>query len=200
VINPSSFPSLDKRGEGRVKQKEETAMATKKSIWILIGMVVITAWLLGSVTQAGAQTYTMKCRNTGHFPKLHMIEVGDVPGHIVLVGETAGVMSCDDGSVPTYSGKFMGDLTKGSGKSQGYGVVTFEDGSTQWFNFQQTITPDPDGKTASWEGTGEYLNGTGRFEGIQGSVTFTGKRLALFPGVGAQFYTDNTNNYTLPSK
>ena len=31
-------------------------MATRKSLWILIGMIVIMAWLLGSVTQAGAQT------------------------------------------------------------------------------------------------------------------------------------------------
>jgi hypothetical protein len=30
-------------------------------IWILFGILMIAAWLLGSVTQAGAQTYTMKC-------------------------------------------------------------------------------------------------------------------------------------------
>ena len=43
-------------------------MTTKKSIyiWILFGILIIAAWLLGSVTQAGAQTYTMKCRQTGH--------------------------------------------------------------------------------------------------------------------------------------
>ena len=64
-------------------------MATKKSIniWILFGILIIAAWLLGSATQAGAQTYTVKCRETGHFPKVHVIEVGDVPGHILYVGE-----------------------------------------------------------------------------------------------------------------
>jgi hypothetical protein len=175
-------------------------MATKKSIWILFGILIIAAWLLGPATQAGAETYTVKCRQTGHFPKVHIIEVGDVPGHILFVGENASVWSCDDGSVATGGSKFMGEVTQGSGNAQGYTVATYEDGSTQWSRFQQTITPDPNGKTASWEGTAEYIKGTGRFEGIQGSFPWTGKRFAPLPGAGAQFYTDYTSTYTLPSK
>jgi hypothetical protein len=176
-------------------------MATKKSMWILIGMAVIMAWILGSVTQAGAQTYTLKCRSTGHFPKMHIIEVGDVPGHILLVAEGAGVYSCDDGSVATGSSKSMAEFTKGSGKTQSYyEVLTFEDGSTYWTKAQFNITPAPDGETGIWEGTIEYIKGTGRFEGIQGGGTFTGKRLAPVPGAGAQYYFDTTGTYTLPSK
>ena len=177
-------------------------MATRKStnIWILFGILIIAAWILGSATQAGAQTYTVKCRETGHVPKMHIIEVADVPGHILLVGETATVLSCDDGSVATISGKFTADMTKGSGKNQGYGLVTYEDGSTKWYKFQNTVTPDPNGKTASWEGTMEYIKGTGRFEGIQGSGSITGKRLVSMPGAGAQFYADFAITYTLPSK
>ncbi|MGD0626371.1 MAG: hypothetical protein ABSB32_16830 [Thermodesulfobacteriota bacterium] len=177
-------------------------MATKRSIhiWILFGILIIAAWLLGSVTQAGAQTYTLKCRETGHMPKVHVIEVGDVSGHILGVGEMAGVQSCDDGSVATNSSKWMTDLTKGSGKSQSYGLATYEDGSTTWSKGINTVTANPDGKTARWEGTFEYIKGTGRFEGIQGSGSWTGKRLLPMPGAGAQYYLDYTITYTLPSK
>ena len=175
-------------------------MATKKSIWIFIGMIVIMAWLLGSVTQAGAQTYTVKCRETGYFPKMHIIEVGDVPGHILLVGESAAVQSCDDGRVGTTSGKFTTDLTQGSGISQGYKLTTYEDGSTTWAKYQVTVTPNPGGKTSRYEGTFEYIKGTGRFEGIQGGGTSTGKRLAPQPGSGTQSLVDTTTTYTLPSK
>jgi hypothetical protein len=175
-------------------------MTTKKSIWIMIGILIIAAWLLGSVTQAGAQTYTVKCRTTGHLPKVNVIEVGDVPGHIVLVSELAGVQPCDDGSVATISTKAMGDYIKGSGKSPSYSLATHEDGSTTWAKSETTVTADPDGKTARWEGTFEYIKGTGRFQGIQGRGTYTGKRLALLPGVGAQWYYDSTITYTLPSK
>ncbi len=175
-------------------------MATRKSIWILFGILIIAAWLFGSATQVWAQTYTVKCRETGHFPKMHVIEVGDVPGHILVVGESAGVCSCDDGSVATGSTKSMGDFTKGSGKAQSYEVFTFEDGSTYWTKAQNNVKPGPDGKAAIWEGTMEYIKGTGRFEGIQGGGTFTGKRLVPVPGAGAQYYWDSTGTYTLPSK
>jgi hypothetical protein len=175
-------------------------MATKKSIWILIGMIVITAWTLGSATQASAQTYTVKCRDTGQLAKVHIIEVGDVPGHILGVGEGAGVLSCDDGSVATTSVKSMSDYTKGSGKTHLYELATYEDGSTTWTKGEFTVNPNPDGKTARWEGTFEYIKGTGRFEGIQGSGTFTGKRFAPVPGMATQHFSDITGTYTLPSK
>ena len=150
-------------------------MARKKSTWVLFGILVISAWLLGSAMQAGAQTYTVKCREAGHSVKGHVIEVGDLPGHIVFVGENAGVLSCDDGSVATISGKSMGDMTKGSGEARGYWLATHEDGSTTWAKFQYTATANPDGKTTGLEGTIEYIKGTGRFEGIQGGGTWTGK-------------------------
>ncbi len=175
-------------------------MATRKSIWILFGILIIAAWVLGSVTQAGAQTYTLKCRSTGHFPKINIIEVGDVPGHNLLVGESAAMQSYDDGSVATYSGKIMAEFSKGSGKAQVYAMSTFEDGSTLWTKEETTIIANPDGKTSRWEGTFEYIKGTGRFEGIKGGGTYTGKRFAPVPGVGAQFYADYTGTYTLPSK
>jgi hypothetical protein len=184
-----------------IKQKGGNTHGYKKVHLYLdsFGILIIAAWLIGSVTQAGAQTYTVKYREPGHFPKVHIIEVGDVPGHILLVGESAGVQPCDDGSVATISGKFTTDLTQGSGKSQSYEVATYEDGSTIWTKIQNTITPNPDGKTSRWEGTFEYIKGTGQFEGIKGGATFTGKRLAPVPGAGAQYYSDSTSTYTLPS-
>ncbi len=174
-------------------------MATRKSIWILIGMIVIMAWVFGSVTQAGTQTYTLKCRETGHSVQVHAIEVGDMPGHMVYVGENAGVQSCEDGSIRTTSSKYTTDITKGSGISQGYSLATHEDGSTLWDKYQVSITPPTEGKTAMWEATGEFTKGTGQFEGIQGGRTFTGKRIGP-PGAGAQYYTDSIITYTLPSK
>jgi hypothetical protein len=178
-------------------------MATRKSIniWIIIGILTIAAWLLGFVTSAGAQTYTVKCRSAGYFPKMHIIEVGDVPAHILLLAESAAVLSCDDGRVATGFSKNMAEFTKGSGKShQWYEVFTFEEGSTYWIKAQFNIRPAADGKTGIWEGTFEYVKGTGRFEGIKGGGTYTGKRFAPVPGGGSQFYVDYTGTYTLPSK
>ena len=147
------------------------------------------------------QTYTMKCRDAGYAAKMNVIEVDDVPGHIIGVGEFPGVLSCDDGSVATTSTKDMFDYIKGSGRFHGYSVATFEDGCILCIRYQGTATPSADGKTGLWKSTtGEFIKGTGRLEGIQGSGTLTGKRLAAVTGSGAQYYTDWTFTYTLPSK
>jgi hypothetical protein len=110
------------------------------------------------------------------------------------------VLSCDDGSVATTSNKPIFDYIKGNGKYQSYWVATYEDGSTSWIRLQGTATLDADRKTTWWEGTSEFIKGTGRFEGIQGSGTSTGKRFSALPGAGAQYYIDWTFTYTLPSK
>jgi hypothetical protein len=174
-------------------------MATRRSIWILIGMIVITAWLLGSVTQVGAESFTVKARQIQHTTKAHIIEVGDVPGHILAAYEAAGLVFSEDGEVATLSGRGMIDYTHGSGTAQGYNLHTYEDGSTTWAKWRGTATAAPDGKT-SLEGTWEYIKGTGRFEGIRGGETFTGKRFAPVPGMATQHYSDITGTYTLPSK
>ena len=135
-----------------------------------------------------------------HLVTAHQIEVSDVPGHLIGVGDVAGVMSCDDGSIATTSTKFMTDQTKGSGKAQYYWMVTYEDGATTWSKGINTLTSTPDGKTVRWEFTGEYIMGTGRFQGIKGSESGAGKRLTPTPGPGAQYYIDATSTYTLPSK
>ena len=63
------------------------------------------------------------------------------------------------------------------------------------------------------KGTGEYVKGTGRFEGIQGSISFTGRGFTpSFNESGSiddrrkeygntdDFYLDVTATYTLPSR
>jgi hypothetical protein len=139
---------------------------------------------------------THKSRETGHMFNLQIIEVGDVPGHIILVAEQAGVISRDDGVVATSSVKIMADFTNGNGKAQGYAVSTFEDGSTVWVKFQSTVTANPGGGNRN-EGTAEIIKGTGQYEGIQGSMSLTGK---TFPGAVIQYLSDGIATYTLPSK
>jgi len=167
--------------------------------WRFLGILVVATWLLGSATQAGAETFTMKARQSHHNTKVHAIEVGDVPGHILIVWEQGGLAFIEGGQVTTASSKGMSDYTEGRGQFQGYNLYTFEDGSTIWSNVRGTATPAPDGKTTWYEGTFEYIKGTGRFEGIQGGGSFTGKRVGP-PVAGAEVYTDHTGTYTLPSR
>ena len=180
-------------------------MATRKmkiTLWGFIGILVIAAWLLGSVTQTGAED--MKYRIVGQFAKAEILPVGDVEGHIFGMFEVRG-LNFTNGEVAIYSGWAMCDLIKGKGPCQGYYMNTYGDGSTTVSKNQFIGTLAPDGKTGLYEdGKGEYIKGTGRFEGIKGSMSFTGKRITpISPGLKetrGDFIVEGTATYTLPRK
>ena len=119
----------------------------------LIGILCLTTCLLISVLQVGAET--SKSRLVYRLAKVEMMEVGDAPGHVMGVMELRG-LSFENGEVGTYSGLITIDYTSGSGKHEGYGVVTFEDGSTQVTKSQGTTKASEGGKISLFEGTFTY--------------------------------------------
>ena len=177
-------------------------MITKKFIWIFIGILVIMAWLLGSVTQTLAET--KKYRLVAQFSKVEFMPVGDVEGHFLGVLEFRGLVFVD-GEVGVCVGWTQVDLIKGIGPAQGYYKVTYEDGSTTTTKHHFTAKIAPDGKTGLYEdGKGEFMMGTGRFAGIKGTDSYTGKRfLPISAGLKearGDFICEGTMTYTLPSK
>lgn len=103
-----------------------------------------------------------------------VVVVGDVPNH-----ELSQEMSIADikYSNPDFKIKnewtyIHSDTIDGTGKQTGYYFDTHEDGSTTYGNFQGTVktTTQGDGSWESvWEGTFQYLGGSGKFKNIKGS-------------------------------
>jgi hypothetical protein len=183
-------------------KKEETIMATKKFMWVLFGILVISAWVLGSAIQAGAET--MKCKTSGNSVKREVMPIPDVEGHTIVMGMRDGLAFFEDGEVGTYKNFTIADVIAGKGVlTQGYQLFTFLDGSTIITSFRQPQEPDPEGKF-SWlikSSTGEIQRGTGRFEGIKGSISCTGKQFKPEKGdLTGKSASDCTFTYTLPSK
>ncbi len=177
-------------------------MTTRKSMMIFIGILLIGGFLLGSVTQSLAET--KKYRLVAQFSKAEYLPVGDVEGHILAIFELRGLVFVD-GEVGVYVGWTQVDLIKGIGPAQGYHKITYEDGSTTTTKFQFAAKIAPDGKTGLYEdGKGQFIMGTGRFAGIKGGDSFTGKRfLPISAGLKearGDFIVDGTMTYTLPSK
>ena len=170
-------------------------MRTKLHFTIVAAAILA---LFMCVSLAGAET--AKGRTVYHFFKVERIEVGDLPGHVIGVADGRGLTSFDTGEVATFLGKLMFDYTNGSGPFQSYNIFTFEDGSTKIFKAQGSTTPLPSG-VSTFQATYTYIKGTGRFEGIQGTGSFMGKRTApLSPGGPTESYLDLTETYTLPGR
>jgi hypothetical protein len=167
-----------------------------RSWFAILAVIILAAFTIA--VQAGADT--VKGRYVYHFFKVERIEVGDVPGHVVGVADGRGLVSYDTGEVATELTKLLFDYTNGSGPFQAYNLLTYEDGSTKISKVQGRTTAQASG-VSTFGGTYTFIKGTGRFEGIQGTASFTGKRTApLTPGGPAECYLDFTETYTLPPR
>ena len=176
-------------------------MATKKSMWVLFGILAISAWVLGSAIQAGAET--LKCKTSGNAVKMERISIPDVEGHTMNLMMRDGLAFFEDGEVVAYKSFSTWDGISGKrGRAQGYLLFPFVDGSTIITSFHQLLEADPEGKVAYYtKSTGEILKGTGRFEGIKGSLSGTGKQFKPEKGeLTGKATSDYTFTYTLPSK
>jgi hypothetical protein len=168
-------------------------MATKKIIWVLLGILVISAWVLGSAIQAGAETmnykfYTWVIKN-------EKVPVTDVEGHIVGLQVRGSFYVFENGEVATVDAIVTRDLVKGTGPIMQYVTMKFADGSIIMIKSQGTVG----GIGAGW--TSEIIKGTGRFVGIKGTQSAKVKFLPVEKGeAGPKGYGEGTITYTLPSK
>ncbi len=174
-------------------------MATRKSRWILLGTLVISAWVLGSTIQAGAET--MKFKVYTYVTKGEVAMVGDVEGHALGLFVRRAFCVFENGEVATCLTTITNDTTRGAGTTLLYRLYTFTDGSTVATKLQGTVGGTAVGVITSAALTGEIIKGTGRFEGIKGTETSAFKYLPVEKGEpGAKGIGETTFTYTLPSK
>ena len=159
---------------------------------------LITDLLVVSATQARAAT--MKFRVVLFHTKVETIKVEDVEGHIVGIFESTGLASLETGEVAVF--EVLGgtiDYTKGTGVHSDYFRLTFEDGSTIIIKGEGTTQREPQGKGSVIKSTSMVITqGTGKYAGIQGEASYTGRRVVPMVGAGAQVYLDWILTYNLP--
>ena len=173
-------------------------MKAKLSFGIVAGSLLMASVMAPAL--GAEKTVNEKGRTVYHFTKVETMQVGDLTGHVVGVVDASGLSFPDRNEIGVYSSKIMFDVTNGTGTHQSYGVTTFEDKATTVTLNKGVTTAHPDG-TSGFEGTFSYIGGTGRFAGIKGGGTYTGRRMApLSPGSGAEAYSDYTSTYTLPDR
>jgi hypothetical protein len=168
---------------------------TKCKVRVLIALV--TTLLLISVTQVGAGT--MKYRVVLYHTKVEVMKIVNIEGHIVGIYESTGLATLDTGEVGVVSQKGTFDYIKGAGTHDGYSRLTLEDGSTIDIEFEGTTRPNPNGKGSLFESTSVVITqGGGRYTGIKGGGSYTGRRIVPAIGTGAALYTDMILRHNLP--
>jgi hypothetical protein len=173
-------------------------MATKKSTVVLLGILVISALVLGSVIQASAET--LKCKSIQTTTKLERMEVGDEKGHLLSLQRMEGLAYCENGEIAKMRSDVVNDFMPEKGvESLGYTFFTFEDGATIINRFRRTTAYGQSG-IGSAKASSELIKGTGRFAGIKGTSSGTGKNFVQTKEEPGRAFTDITITYTLPTK
>jgi hypothetical protein len=175
-------------------------MAAKKSLWVLFGILVILAWVLGSAIQAGAETMNFKTYNW--VIKRETVPVADVEGHALGLTVRNAYFIFENKEVATSISVGTHDYIKGKGPFMQYVTLTFQDGSTIIIKSQGTVGAPVAGTptVGGYEGS-EIIKGTGRYEGVKGSLTLKLKYLPVEKWeAGPKGYGEGILTYTLPSK
>jgi hypothetical protein len=163
-------------------------------------MLTTVALFLLFATPAGAEMTKAKGQVVYHVVKAEVIKVDDVPGHVIGIVDFRGLNLLDTGEIATWTTKVMFDYTNGNGTHWANTQTTFEDGSITRTKGQGTTTSLPSG-VSEFKGTYNYIGGTGRWEGIKGEGTYSGKRMApLTPGGPADCYQEWSETRILPSR
>jgi hypothetical protein len=161
----------------------------KRWATIIMTLLAMTVFLV-PITQAADE---VAYRVVTHNQKVEMMEVGDVPGHVVGIIEQPGLIFTTkgpaSGEIGTRKGTTYFDNVKGKGTFTGYYVYTFPDGSTLVHKATGMATPEDGGKRAAFEGTYEVAGGTGRFAGMKGKGTFKAERVGSLQ-TGGDTYVD----------
>ncbi len=173
---------------------------SKMTITILscIGIFLVTALILVPAAQAGK--IISKHKIAAPIIKIEVVPVPNVKGHVVGVIERRGVAIYENGKTAAYHSMLTFDSIKGQGGTySGYCDLSFADGSTTITKFEGTASG---AKPRLIKGTGKYIKGTGRFEGIKGKVSFSGKWVTPYTKdkTKGDIVLEVTSTYTLPKK
>ena len=105
---------------------------------------------------------------------------GDDPQHEVTLSNLHEIDRCDDPALDNADVKVVGvsDYTAGSGEHWGYRMVTLPDGDQTFASYEGTtvtVAGEEGNPKTTFSGKWWYTSGTGKFKGIRGSGTYSGR-------------------------
>ena len=139
----------------------------------------------------------MKCRIAVIENKDENLPVGDEEGHVLGVHILEGLAFLENGEIAKVKVASVYENVKGKTvQSMGYDTFTFEDGSTMVARFQRLLVSDQGGSFSA-KSSIELVKGTGRFEGIKGTASATGRNFLPRKDEALKITNDVTITYTL---
>jgi hypothetical protein len=150
-----------------------------------------------------ASAETKKFKTYSYITKMHFmpVKIAKAPAEVIL--ERRGVVQYEDGEEALFYLQGTAKITPTVTTAEGYSQYTFKDGSTNVLKWQAEMSKKDGEKLASGTGSGTYVSGTGRLEGIKGECNFKSRYLTPYApdkGTWGDLISEGVSNYTLPDK
>ncbi len=166
-----------------------------------LALLVPVVLVLSAFTSALAQTKTTVQYKEVHYQFTNnAVLIGNpADGHLKGVWARRGLTIFDNGEVAPYSALGEFDVTKGNGTITGTDTTFFADGSSWSTTFKGKFSIGPNGLWVIPH-EGEFIKGTGRFEGISGTLVYTSKQVDKKPDFEGFAVTEGSATYSVPQK
>jgi hypothetical protein len=128
--------------------------------------IVLAIAAVSIIATSSLADEALKWRQAQHFASTQTQQVGDINGHTVNVFRLVGIVFFADSRIGTSVVLGTSDVVNGSGSANGYGFITFSDGSELWTKWTGDVKPSGGGDTLLVTG------GKGRFVGAKGDGTW----------------------------
>jgi hypothetical protein len=154
---------------------------SKSNALIAISGFIVLACVLLAGSLYAESMIKVAGKMTMEIVETDSLAVADAEGHLMYLqvyeGTNANVGENEFMAEAAISNSSFSDIVQGNGFHQGYVEFTKDDGTTfaKWKGEITTTLAADSTKVTSFEGKFSYIGGTGKYENIQGSGTYTGQ-------------------------
>lgn len=119
----------------------------------------------------------MTWKEVSHITQVYKMKAPDAEDHLLGLHEHKGVALFPDGRAASYltrGGFSVYERQGGERTHDGYGKISFADGSFILIRYQGQEYFKEGDKLPSLQGKGRFMQGAGRFKGITGTLSYDG--------------------------
>jgi len=165
---------------------------------IIISTIVFSLTVLLGFSPKISMAEEVEYQVVNYLVGVNYIPVPDVDKHAIGTYERRGVAIFKNGETAAFHTRGLWDFVNHNGVFNGYQTLTFPDGSTNMIKYSGNMTTEGE-NLPTLKAKGEYVKGTGKYEGIKGNVTIEGKYITPYSKeTKADAVFNQKASYTLP--
>lgn len=160
--------------------------------WLIVALIAIFP------TLAFAETTKFTIHSYITDLKVMPSAIEEAPTWILI--KRRGVKTDEGGEKSLYQMEGVAFIYKDHTDANGITLYTFEDGSTQVLKWEYKAKDENGDGLNEGKGMGNYISGTGRFEGMKGTAEFEARYLTKYApdkGTWGDAIVTGVSNYTL---